>query len=434
MNSDLRTTYLVFCELIAKDTQISSRVPPSKNTVIFTSLAGVVLDVIRIDAGNAGGFLEGHAGECKLAGPWLPPQGKISNESTHVLVADDDPVARVILQHTLRAWGYEVVLAQNGTEAWEILQQESAPKLLIIDWDMPGLSGIELCRRVRSGSTEFYRYILMITSRNSKSDIRSAIEIGVDDHLSKPFDDSDLHARLVVAGRILAAQDKLIHAREVYREKATQDALTGLWNRAQFFELFNAEMDRARRSRSALGMLLLDLDRFKSINDTFGHPAGDLVLMEVARRLRSNVRSYDFAGRLGGEEFAIALPGCEEPQLRDRAEAIRRLVARESFRVGSRDISVTVSIGAAVVHRDERAVMDIMAGADVALYRAKNSGRNRTAFCEKSWANGIWESDSLQDCCANCEPRHSALCIVSAPKPAQSLRKIEEKRLPAFTQ
>ena len=359
-----------------------------------------------------------------MATPWPSPQRTISNEFPRVLVADDDPVARVILQHTLRTWGYEVVLAQDGAEAWEVLQQEGAPKLLIVDWDMPGLNGIELCRSLRACSTEFYRYILMITSRNDKRDIVCAMEMGADDHLPKPFEDSDLRARLVVASRILAAQDKLIHAREAFRERATRDALTGLWNRAQFFELFNAELDRARRNQSALGMLLLDLDRFKSINDTFGHPTGDFVLKELARRLRRNVRSYDFAGRFGGEEFVIALPGCDRRQLRNRAEAIRRLVAREPFRVGRRDISATVSIGAAVVHQDKRSAMDIVAAADLALYRAKNSGRNRTAFCERSWDEDIRASESLQDYCALCEPRHSAVCVVSAPKPMRASAKL----------
>jgi diguanylate cyclase (GGDEF)-like protein len=407
-----------------KDAQLYSRVSLSTRTKIFISLPGVILSAIGANTENAGGFLEGHARKCEMAMPWPSPQRTISNEFPRVLVADDDPVARVILQHTLRTWGYEVVLAQDGAEAWKVLQQEGAPKLLIVDWDMPGLNGIELCRRVRACSTEFYRYILMITSRNDKRDIVCAMEMGADDHLPKPFEDSDLRARLVVASRILAAQDKLIHAREAFRERATRDALTGLWNRAQFFELFNAELDRARRNQSALGMLLLDLDRFKSINDTFGHPTGDFVLKELARRLQRNVRSYDFAGRFGGEEFVIALPGCDRSQLRNRAEAIRRLVNREPFRVGRRDISATVSIGAAVVHQDKRSAMDILAAADLALYRAKNSGRNRTAFCERSWDEDIRASDSLQDCCALCEPRHSAVCVVSAPKPMHASAKL----------
>ena len=154
-----------------KDTQFYSRVSPSTRTIIFISLPGAILSAIGANTENAGGFLEEHARKCEMATPWPSPQRTISNEFPRVLVADDDPVARVIVQHTLRAWGYEVVLAQDGAEAWEVLQQEGAPKLPIIDWDMPGLNGIELCRRVRACPTEFYRYILMITSRNDKRDI-----------------------------------------------------------------------------------------------------------------------------------------------------------------------------------------------------------------------------------------------------------------------
>jgi len=358
----------------------------------------------------------------------------ITNKFTRILVVDDDPIARSVLKHSLSAWGYKVELAQDGAQAWEILQQADAPKLLVLDWDMAGIDGIELCRRVRACLSGYYRYVLMITSRNDKRDIARALEMGADDHLPKPFEPSALRARLVVANRILAAQDELIRAREAFRERATRDALTGLWNRTSFFELFKGELDRAKRNQCPIGMLLLDLDRFKSVNDTFGHSTGDIVLKEAARRLRQNVRSYDIAGRFGGEEFVVALPGCDRNQLRNRAETIRQAVAREPFRVGRREISITVSIGAVVVPQDERSVADIVAIADVALYRAKVSGRNRTAYCERPWGEVIRASDIIQDCCSLCHPYHSGLCVVSGPIASPSVVGVEQNQLHALEQ
>jgi two-component system, cell cycle response regulator len=313
----------------------------------------------------------------------VPDVASSQPERPRVLVAEDDDATRRILFYVLQQWGYDIILSKNGSEAWEILQQEHPPELIILDWEMPGMDGIELCRKLRDKSRTYYHYVLMITGRSDKQDIVHARELGADDCLAKPFDQSDLKARLGVGHRIVALQNELIKSRDEHREQAMKDGMTGLWNRAAFLELIQHELERAARSNGSTGLLLLDLDHFKNVNDTYGHLVGDIVLKETARRLKQTVRSYDFVGRYGGEEFFIALPGCNGRQLRKRAEAIRLAVAREPVRIGRTAIPITVSIGAVVASAKLRTMSDILSAADAALYKAKDSGRNCTVLCEK---------------------------------------------------
>ena len=238
--------------------------------------------------------------------------GTYGAERPRVLIAEDDTITRLILKHWIQRWGYEVVVVDNGQDAWQILQQERPPEVVIIDWGMPGIDGIELCRRLRDKSRSYYHYILMVTGRTEELDVVHALESGADDCLGKPFAEPELRARLLVATRILALQNELIHAREELRAQAMRDGLTGLWNRTAFLDLCKHELDRAARTNGRTGLLMLDLDNFKLVNDTYGHLAGDLVLKEAARRLSQNVRSYDFVGRFGGEEFFVAFPGLEQ--------------------------------------------------------------------------------------------------------------------------
>ena len=334
------------------------------------------------------------------------------NKIRRVLIAEDDSVVRLILESWLQLWGYQVEFANDGDEAWNILQQENPPALVILDWMMPGLDGIELCRRLRDSSREYYHYILMITGQNAKQDIAHALESGADDCLSKPFQEPELRARLMVANRILSLQDELIKTREDLRVQATRDALTGLWNRVAFLDLFARELDRAKRCKSATGLLLLDLDHFKEINDTYGHLVGDQVLREAAQRLLRKVRSYDFVGRYGGEEFLIVFPGCDRRQIREQAERVRLAISDKPIRVGEVEISLTASIGAAVAPSGERACSDVIAVADVALYKAKGAGRNRAVCCERSWSEVLESPNSHHACCAQCDPVLSGKCIL----------------------
>jgi two-component system, cell cycle response regulator len=293
-----------------------------------------------------------------------------------VLVAEDDPMFRKILQNWLQSWDYKVIVATDGTEAWSILQKERPPDLLILDWVMPGIDGMELCRRIRERQSPSYQYILVVTANDARQDVVRGLEAGADDYLTKPFDKGELRARLRVGTRILTLQEDLIRAREDLRFQATHDVLTGIWNRRAILDLLHREIERAARFHASTGVLMLDLDQFKKIKDTYGHLTGDAVLKETAQRITQVVRSYDFVGRYGGEEFLVLLPGCDKEQAEQSGERIRLAVTATPLIVGESGISVTISIGAtAAIGGPET---EVLAKADAALYQAKSAGRNRT--------------------------------------------------------
>lgn len=304
------------------------------------------------------------------------------NSCNRVLVAEDDAMFRRILQKWLEDWGYQVTLAHDGARAWAILQQSSPPQLLILDWMMPGIHGVDLCRRVRRQNRSPYQYILLATSKDAKQDLVSGLEAGADDYLTKPFDRSELRARLRACNRILTLQDDQMQAQEKLRFQATHDALTGIWNRGEILATLRRELERAARSESATGALLLDVDHFKTINDTYGHLTGDQVLKEVTHRILKAVRKYDSVGRYGGEEFLIVLPGCGRDEIDQGAERVRSAVDSGPILVEHARIPVTVSIGAAVTARAATTDMEMLAAADIALYRAKTIGRNRTVLSD----------------------------------------------------
>jgi len=295
-----------------------------------------------------------------------------------VLIAEDDAICRKILETWLRNWGYRVIVADDGAKAWDILQQENAPELLILDWVMPEIDGTELCRRVREQRRVSYPYILLVTANDEKQDVVRGLEAGADDYLTKPFDANELRARLKVGVRILALQHDLIHSREELRFQATHDALTGILSRGAVLDLLQRELERAVRPQTPTGILMLDVDHFKKINDTYGHLVGDVVLKEVTHGISLLVRSYDLVGRYGGEEFLIVLPSCDKNHIRQTAERIRLMVGSTPILACGSEISVTVSIGATVVTPDTTQAKEILATADAALYQAKNAGRNRT--------------------------------------------------------
>ena len=238
-----------------------------------------------------------------------------------ILVADDDSVSRHLMQRTLQKFGYEVVLAENGRVAAEILSRSDGPRLALIDWMMPELDGPELCREVRRFHQEGkYIYIVLLTSKQSSEDIVAGLEAGADDYITKPCQPAELRARLHTGCRILSLEEKLVQAREEMRYKATHDALTAIWNRASILSLMHSELERSVRENKSTSVLLCDIDHFKQVNDNHGHLVGDVVLQEVANRLKSIVRSYDAVGRYGGEEFLIVLSHCDDSILEARAE------------------------------------------------------------------------------------------------------------------
>jgi len=295
-----------------------------------------------------------------------------------VLAAEDNPVFQSMLTNMLTKWGYQPIVARDGNEAWEALQQPDGPQLAILDWMMPGLNGLDICRGVRASGREPYVYILLLTARTDSQDLVEGMEAGADDYLTKPFQAHELRVRLRAGRRILDLQQQLLAAREALREQATHDGLTGLLNRCAILAMLDRELARASREGQPLSLLMMDLDHFKQVNDTFSHLAGDAVLRESARRMRESVRNYDSAGRYGGEEFLIVLPGCDGPSAVAQAERVRQSFANTPFFTGQSHIPVTCSIGVSSRVLPCEADADaLLREADLALYGAKGEGRNR---------------------------------------------------------
>ena len=298
-----------------------------------------------------------------------------------VLVADDSAVSRRLLEAALKKWNYDVVLACDGQEAWEYLQRDDAPRLAILDWMMPGMSGPDVCRHVRQLAGERYTYILLVTSRADKQDLIEGMEAGADDYITKPFDQNELKVRLGPGRRIVELQDALLEAQEALREQATVDSLTRLWNRRTILDLLDGELARAHRARAHTGIVLADLDHFKSVNDGYGHIAGDEVLREVARRMKASSRSYDAVGRYGGEEFLLVLPGCNETDAESLAQRMRQAIEISPVELSGVSVPVTTSFGVTSVPPSGITAPEVpIRVADTALYRAKQEGRNRVVY------------------------------------------------------
>jgi diguanylate cyclase (GGDEF)-like protein len=298
-----------------------------------------------------------------------------------ILVAEDNPVFQSMLQNMLGKWGYDVVMADNGGLAWRILQGSNAPPLAILDWMMPDIDGVEVCRKIRQAAQQRYIYVILLTAKTEHKDLVEGMEAGADDYLTKPFNTHELRVRLRAGRRILDLQEQLLQAQEALREQATHDGLTGLWNRTSILEILQQEASRSARESLPLAVLMADLDNFKKINDTYGHLAGDHVLRESAQRLRSNVRSYDAIGRYGGEEFLVVLPGCDESGAAAQAERLRDAISSEPIATSAGEISVTCSVGLSWSPRAEPdAPKELLRSADEALYGAKRTGRNRVTI------------------------------------------------------
>lgn len=287
-----------------------------------------------------------------------------------ILIADDDPTTQRLLATNLYKWGHRPVICNNGDEAWKTLQQQNPPSLVILDWEMPGKSGIELCQLIRKELKESYIYVILLTAKTSQDELIQGLEAGADDYISKPFHLQELRVRIAIGERIMKLQQQL-------REQALRDDLTGLWNHRAILDILKREISRAVREKTLVGVLLVDLDHFKKINDTYGHPAGDMVLIELAQRLKNAVRPYDSIGRYGGEEFLMILSTCAEDTFENVAKRFCVLIGKKPFVIADKEISITISIGATLTgfltNNETKAVIQT---ADNALYEAKHVGRN----------------------------------------------------------
>ncbi len=288
-----------------------------------------------------------------------------------IMLVEDSAIERQHIGRYLKEWNLDFVAVENGAEAWSILQSPDAPSLVLLDWVLPGLDGIELCQRIRTlGANGTYIYTVMLTAKDRKQDLLTAMAAGADDYLAKPVDPSELKARILVAKRILELQQSL-------RFAATHDFLTKLLNRAEILASLKRELSRSERDGKPVAIIMADLDHFKSINDSLGHAAGDAVLREVAERLKLDLRTYDLVGRYGGEEFLIVLPNCSLVVASRRANEIRCLVSKDAIVTTFATVPVTMSLGVTASDQPQNLTIEgLLQQADEALYNAKKNGRN----------------------------------------------------------
>jgi two-component system, cell cycle response regulator len=297
-----------------------------------------------------------------------------------ILIADDDPVSRRLLEGTLVRMGHSVVAVPDGTAAIKGLMAPDGPRLAILDWMMPGIDGLGVCREIRAKSKP-YIYIILLTARDKREDMLVALDAEVDDFLTKPLDQVELRVRLRSGARVLDLQEHLLETQKLLHHQAMHDHLTGLGNRRMILEELASELARASREHRALSIAIGDLDRFKQINDTLGHATGDMVLQAAAKRLLTVLRSYDAVGRLGGEEFLLLLPGCDQAEALEIAERARLAINGEPIAGPSGPISTSMSLGVACRKPgDTTEAVSLVEAADLALYRAKAGGRNRVSL------------------------------------------------------
>lgn len=292
-----------------------------------------------------------------------------------VLIAEDDPAFQRILSSLLGKWGHEPVIAHNGHEAWEHLQAADGPRLALLDWVMPGLSGLEVCGHVRSRTTHGYTYIVILTAKSEPQDAVKALEAGADDIITKPFHTHELRARINSAQRILDLEESL-------SRRAFYDQLTGLPNRTLLADRFRAGMDAAVRDAEMLAVLYIDLDHFKTVNDSLGHAAGDAVLKEVTGRLKKCVADTETLARVGGDEF-VYLARVRTPEAAAALATKVRFTLESAIDSGGHRFSTSASIGIGLFPQDGDNFDVLLQNADAAMYESKQRLRNGFQFFNK---------------------------------------------------
>lgn len=299
-----------------------------------------------------------------------------------ILLVEDSKTSTAIVSRHLRGQ-CEVVRATDGLDAWDKLNADTDQtiELVVTDVEMPRLNGHELLARIRASELARLKNlpVIVMTTTDNNADREAAFASGASDFVGKPLEPLELQARVRLHQRLAMTVRKLEASRELLREQASTDPLTHLKNRRAFGEIGHRYFALAKRHRHDLAMVMLDIDHFKEINDAYGHPAGDRVLVNIARTLTRSTRAGDTPARLGGEEFAILLPNTNRAGATLLAERIRLAVERKPFEVSSGSVQVTTSIGVASFGGDAPASLDqLIEFADKRLYQAKHAGRNRT--------------------------------------------------------
>ena len=291
-----------------------------------------------------------------------------------ILIVDDDPITRLALCVAVEEWSFVPVVAGSAEDALRLLSGDTPPHLLIIDWSMPGMSGPELCKKLRERPDGQFFYILMLTGKDGNDAVVEAMESGADDFLSKPFDPRILKVRLGAGSRIVRLEQTL-------NQLASRDALTQCWNRRMIDELMSSSIAESNRKGTPLTLMVIDIDHFKNVNDTYGHASGDIALKHTVDILNQNLREYDQVGRYGGEEFVVLLPSTDKSSAWGIAERIRSSIQYSPAIISDAEtIPLTVSIGLAEVRNGNETPLSLFERADKALYTAKQKGRNRVIF------------------------------------------------------
>jgi two-component system cell cycle response regulator len=293
-----------------------------------------------------------------------------------VLVVDDSAVSRKLLEHALESEPYTVHFAKDGEEALRVFDKH-APRLIITDWILPDISGPELCQKIRANAKN-YTYIVILTSNSDKQYLVEGLGAGADDYLTKPFDRQELQARLGVGRRTVDLHREIAEKNKLLEELALTDHLTGLPNRRAVEEFAERQLRGAIRHKFSLWVMLPDLDRFKNVNDDFGHAAGDEVLQRFAGILKANTRAADICGRLGGDEFMLVVSHVNDEDILRTAERLREEFACEKFKFNGKNVHVTASFGIAGFQgMGAPGLRQLLDKADRALYGAKQAGRNQ---------------------------------------------------------
>lgn len=311
----------------------------------------------------------------------------------HIVIAEDEPASRALLTRQLQKAGYEVTPCENGKIALDAIR-EKISCVVVADWMMPVMDGLELCRSIR-GLSEMqalsFVYIILLTAHSGKEQIVAGLEAGADDYLTKPYHKEELLARLRAGERLFSLQAELLNRQidlrkannglaclnEELTRLANTDMLTGLNNRRYLFERLYEAWALAERTDLPLACVMFDIDKFKSVNDTHGHAAGDHVLKKVAEVCKSCLRAYDILGRVGGEEFCVICPQSDTQGAAILAERIRTRIAGTQFVFEGVTIPIRVSLGVSERVDDHDKPDSLIAAADAMLYRAKENGRNQ---------------------------------------------------------
>ena len=304
------------------------------------------------------------------------------------LVVEDDAISRLILKKTLEKQGYKIILAENGKKGWEIFQKEKENiYLIIVDWIMPEMDGLKLCKKIRASNLNHYVYIIFLSAKGEKKDIITGLEAGADDYLTKPFEPLELLSRIKVGLRIIALEQRLKEINQKLQFLAITDGLTGILNRRAILERLKEEIHRAKRENYTLAIIMADIDHFKKINDEYGHLIGDKILIEIAKRLKSHLRPYDHLGRYGGEEFLIIISKIDKEKAIKASERLRKCICENVFKIDNQRLNISISLGVTCIKSSldikmENLIEKSIKTADNALYKAKEKGRNCVVYEE----------------------------------------------------